>query len=83
MALGHSGLSELAAALKSGEVGDLVREAVRLVCQELIEVEATAQIGAGLYERSETRPPTGPGRLDICQRRKRRFRIVTNVNTVC
>jgi hypothetical protein len=55
MALDQSALSELAAALKSGEVIDLVREAVRLVCQELIEAEATAQIGAGLYERSETR----------------------------
>jgi transposase-like protein len=55
MALDQSVLSELAAALKSGEVIDLVREAVRLVCQELIEAEATAQIGAGLYERSEAR----------------------------
>ena len=55
MALDQSALSELAAALKSGEVIDLVREAVRLVCQELIEAEATAQIGAGLYERSGTR----------------------------
>jgi putative transposase len=55
MALDQSVLSDLAAALKSGEVIDLVREAVRLVCQELIEAEATAHIGAGLYERSETR----------------------------
>ena len=51
MALDQSVLSELSAALKSGEVIDLVREAVRLVCQELIEAEATAQVGAGLYER--------------------------------
>lgn len=55
MALDQSALSDLSAALKSGEVIDLVREAVRLVCQELIEAEATAQIGAGLYGRSETR----------------------------
>ena len=55
MALDQSVLSELVDALKSGEVVDLVREAVRLVCQELIEAEATAQIGAGLYERSESR----------------------------
>jgi hypothetical protein len=55
MALDKSVLSELADALKSGEVVDLVREAVRLVCQELIEAEATAQVGAGLYERSEAR----------------------------
>ena len=37
MALDQSVLSELSAALKSGEVIDLVREAVRLVCQELID----------------------------------------------
>jgi putative transposase len=55
MALDQSVLSELSAALKSGEVLDLVREAVRLVCQELIEAEATARIGAGLYEPFETR----------------------------
>ena len=29
-----------------------VRESVRLVMQELIEAEATEQIGAGRYERS-------------------------------
>ena len=52
MALDKSVLSELADALKSGGVIDLVREAVRLVCQELIEAEATAHVGAGLYERS-------------------------------
>jgi len=55
MALDQSALSDLAAALRSGEVIDLVREAVRIVCQELVEAEATAKIGAGLYERSETR----------------------------
>src|SRR5579862_702277 len=55
MAHEQSALSELAAALKSGEALDLVREAVRLVYQELVEAEATAQIGAGLYERSEAR----------------------------
>jgi putative transposase len=55
MAPDQSVLSELSAALKSGEVIDLAREAVRLVCQELIEAEATAHIGARLYERSETR----------------------------
>jgi len=48
MTLDQSVLSELADALKTGEVIDLVREAVRLVCRELIEAEATAQIGAGL-----------------------------------
>ncbi len=55
MALDQSALSELADALKTTEVTDLVRDAVRLVFQELIEAEAGATIGAGLYERSETR----------------------------
>lgn len=55
MALDQSALSELANALKSTEALDLAREAVRLVYQELVEAEATAAIGAGLYERAETR----------------------------
>ena len=66
MALDRSVLSELSAALKSGEVIDLVREAVRLVCQELIEGEATAHISAGLTSARKPGPPsatgTGPGR---------------------
>ena len=33
----------------------LIKDAVRLVCQQLIEAEATAVIGAGRYERSEGR----------------------------
>ena len=41
-------------AFRVGEV-DLVRDAVRLVMQELIEVEAIEQIGAGRYERAESR----------------------------
>jgi transposase-like protein len=42
-------------AFRSGEGVDLVRDAVRLVMQELIEVEATEQIGAARYERCESR----------------------------
>ena len=34
---------------------DLIRNAVELVLQELIEVEATEVVGAGRYERSEHR----------------------------
>ena len=55
MALDKSALSDLADALRSVDGMDLVREAVRLVFQELIEAEAAGAIGAGLYERSETR----------------------------
>ena len=41
--------------LKNGDSFDLVRRAVELVFQELIEAEAAAQIGAQRYERTETR----------------------------
>jgi putative transposase len=55
MALDQSVLSELADALKSSDGIDLIREAVRLVLQELIEVEAVSVIGAARYERTGTR----------------------------
>ena len=55
MALDQSVLSELADALKSSDGIDIVREAVRLVFQELIESELSSAIGAGLYERTESR----------------------------
>lgn len=57
MALPESALSELLAAFRAGEGIDLVREAVRLVMQELIETEATAVIGAERHERT-------PGRVN-------------------
>jgi transposase-like protein len=55
MALDQSVCSELLAALRTGEGVDLVRDAVRLVLQELIETEASSVIGAGRYERSDSR----------------------------
>jgi transposase-like protein len=55
MTLSQSVLSELLDAFRAGEGVDLVRDAVRLVMQELIETEATEQIGAARYERSDTR----------------------------
>ena len=55
MALTQSVLSELLDAFRAGEGVDLVRDAVRLVMQELIEVEAAETIGAQRYERTETR----------------------------
>jgi putative transposase len=45
MALSQSVLSELLDAFRAGEGVDLVRDAVRLVMQELIEVQATEAIG--------------------------------------
>jgi putative transposase len=55
MALSQSVVSELLDAFRSGDGVDLVRDAVRLVMQELIETEATEHIGAARYERSDTR----------------------------
>ena len=55
MALSQSVLSELLDAFRAGEGVDLVRDAVHLVLQELIEVEAAEVIGAGRYERTDTR----------------------------
>ena len=55
MALDESALPELLDALRAGDGVNLIRDAVRLVMQELIELEATEHIGAGRYERSQTR----------------------------
>ena len=55
MALDQSALSELLDALRAGGDLDVVREALGLVLQALIEAEAAQQIGAGRYERSATR----------------------------
>jgi putative transposase len=55
MALPQSALSELLEALRTGEAVELIRESVRMVLQELIEVEAAETIGAARYERTDTR----------------------------
>ena len=55
MALSDSAVSELLDAFRAGDGVDLVRESVRLVLQELIEVEAAQVIGAGRYERTPDR----------------------------
>ena len=55
MALSQSVVSELLDAFRAGDGVDLIRGAVQLVLQELIETEATEQIGAARYERTETR----------------------------
>ena len=47
--------SELLEAFRAGEGVELIRESVRLVMQELIETEATERIGAGRYQRTESR----------------------------
>ena len=55
MALSQSVASELLEAFRAGEGVDLVRESVRMVMQELVEVDAAEAIGAARYERSEGR----------------------------
>ena len=47
MALYQSALSELLDAIRAGGSLDVMREAMTLVLQELIEAEATQAIGAG------------------------------------
>jgi putative transposase len=55
MALDQSALSELLEALRAGGDLDVVREALALVLQALIEAEAAEVIGAGRYERTASR----------------------------
>lgn len=55
MALSQSALSELLDAMRSGGSLDVMREAMTLVLQELIEAEAAQAIGAGRYERTDER----------------------------
>jgi len=55
MALSQSALSELLEAFRAGDGVDLIREAVQVALQELIELEAEQVIGAGRYERSASR----------------------------
>jgi putative transposase len=55
MAWSQSVASELLEAFRAGEGVDLVRESVRLVMQDLIEAEATEVVGAGRYERNDSR----------------------------
>ena len=55
MALDQSALTDLLDALRSGGDLDFMREAMQLVLQALIELEATQVIGAEHYERSDSR----------------------------
>jgi putative transposase len=55
MALDQSALTELLDALKAGGDLDFMRRAMEVVLQLLIELEAAEKIGAGRYERTETR----------------------------
>jgi putative transposase len=54
MALEESAMADLLAALRAGGL-DIVREALALVLQALIDAEATEVIGARPYERTQAR----------------------------
>ncbi len=55
MALDQSALLELTEALRSADSGELMRRLLHTMLQALIDAEATAHIGAGPHERTETR----------------------------
>ena len=55
MTLSDTDTAQLWETFRAGGGAELVRGAVRLVLQELIEAEVTEAIGAGRYERSEAR----------------------------
>ncbi len=62
MTLTDHDLSELLAARKAGEVTGTIRASLEWILQQLIEVEATAFIGAAPFERTETRTAQRNGR---------------------
>ena len=51
----QSGVSDLLDAFRAGDGVNLIRDAVQMVLQEMIETEAIEHIGAGRYERSQDR----------------------------
>ena len=55
MTLSDSATAQLWETFRAGGGAGLIREAVELVLRELIEAEAAEAIGAGRYERSDTR----------------------------
>src|SRR3712207_5653470 len=55
MALDHAALLEVLEAMKSGGVDDRIKVAAETIYQALIDAELTAVIGAGPWERTETR----------------------------
>jgi len=64
MTLDQSSLSELLDALKAGGDLDFMRRAMEVVLQALIDLEAAREIGAGRYERTESRRTYRNGNRD-------------------
>ena len=66
MALSQSALLEVLESLKAGDGDDVIRSALRVIVQELIEAEATSVIGADRHERAETRTAQRNGHRSRC-----------------
>jgi putative transposase len=64
MALSQSALLEVLDALKVSDSEDVIRAALQVILQQLIEAEATSVIGAGLYERTDSRTTQRNGHRD-------------------
>lgn len=64
MTLTKSDVTELLDAIRAGGDIDVIRKGVELVLQALIEAEATEHIGAGRYERTESRTTQRNGHRD-------------------
>src|SRR3954447_7173341 len=64
MALDQSALIELVETLSSADDGELMRKMLTSMLQALIDAEATAHIGAGPHERTETRTTQRNGARD-------------------
>ena len=55
MALSQSALLEVLDALKASDSTDVIRQALQVMLQQLIDAEATALIGAEPHERTDAR----------------------------
>jgi len=64
MALDQSALLELSEALRSADSGELMRRLLHTMLQALIDAGATAHIGAGPRERTDTRTTQRNGTQD-------------------
>jgi putative transposase len=64
MALDQSALLELTDALRSADGGEVMRRLLHAMLQAVIDAEATAHIGAGPHERTETRTTQRNGTRD-------------------
>jgi putative transposase len=64
MALDQSALLALVESMKAADGGELMRRLLAAMLQELVDAEATAVIGAGPHERTETRTTQRNGTRD-------------------